>query len=146
MYADDAVMICDSSTPEELQTVLSQDFTNMCNWYLDNRLLINSKKTKLLLAGSKLMLSRFNDFEMETPGDQQIERVQSYKYLGLTADSKWTWKPHIKILLRKLGHRISVFNRIYHMLDNRTRIAYFNGLVLYLTLIMPMLYGGIREV
>ena len=76
MYADDAVMICDASTPEGLQSFWSQDFTNMCNQYLDYRLLINSKKTKFSFAGGKLMLTRFNDFEMQTPGDQQIERVQ----------------------------------------------------------------------
>jgi hypothetical protein len=43
-------------------------------------------------------------------------------------DEKWSWKPHIKDLLRKLG--LSVFNRINHMLDHKSRVAYFNGLVL----------------
>ena len=33
-------------------------------------------------------------------------------------------------LLKKLGHRLCLFNRIFHMLDNRTRIAFYNGLVL----------------
>ena len=42
----------------------------------------------------------------------------------------WSWRPHIRTLLRKLCHRISVFNRIFHMLDYQTCIAYYNGLVL----------------
>ena len=29
-----------------------------------------------------------------------------------------------------LGHCLSLFNRIVHLLDNRTRIAFYNGLVL----------------
>ena len=33
-------------------------------------------------------------------------------------------------MLKKLGHHLSVFNRIFYKLDNKTRIAYFNGLVL----------------
>jgi len=37
---------------------------------------------------------------------------------------------HINSLLQKLGHRLSVFNRIYHMLDKRNLMAYFDGLVL----------------
>ena len=37
---------------------------------------------------------------------------------------------HINSLLQKLGHRPSVFNRIYHMLDKRSLMAYFDGLVL----------------
>jgi len=50
--------------------------------------------------------------------------------MQVTMDAKWSWKPHISNLLRKLGHRHSLFNRTFHMLDNRTRIAFYNGLVL----------------
>ena len=67
--------------------------------------------------------------ELQSNGTQ-IDRVQSFKYLGVTMDSKWSWKLHISNLLKKLGHRLSLFNRVFHMLDNRTRIAFYNGLVL----------------
>ena len=129
LYADDAVLFCDASTRQELQVALEREFTKISNWYTDNRLTINVKKTKLMLAGSKRMLSLFEDFELQSNGTQ-IDRVQSFKYLGVTMDSKWSWKPHISNLLKKLGHRLSLFNRIFHMLDNRTRIAFYNGLVL----------------
>ena len=49
------------------------------------------------------MLSLFEDFELQTNGTQ-IDRVQSFKYLGVTTDAKWSWKPHISNLLKKLGH------------------------------------------
>ena len=82
-----------------------------------------------MLVGSKRMLSLFEDFKLQSNGTQ-IDRVQSLKYLGVTTDAKWSWKPHISNLLKKLGHRLSMFNRIFHMLDNRTRMAFYNGLVL----------------
>ena len=37
---------------------------------------------------------------------------------------------HVNSLLQTLGHRLSVFNRIYHMLDQKSLISNFNGLVL----------------
>ena len=37
---------------------------------------------------------------------------------------------HINSLLQKLGHQVSAFNRIYHMLGKRRLMAYFNVLVL----------------
>ena len=129
LYADDAVLFCDASTRQELQIALEREFTEISNWYTDNRLTINVKKTKFMLAGSKRMLSLFEDFELQ-PNGTHIDRVQSFKYLGVTTDAKWSWKPHISNLLKKLGHRLSLFNRIFHMLDNRTRIAFYNGLVL----------------
>ena len=35
---------------------------------------------------------------------------------------------HVNSLLQKLGHRLSLFNQICHMLDGKSLIAYFNGL------------------
>ena len=64
LYADDAVLFCDASTRQELQIALEREFTEISKWYTDNRLTINVKKTKLLLAGSKRMPSLFEDFEL----------------------------------------------------------------------------------
>ena len=41
----------------------------------------------------------------------------------------WTKHGTGNSLSRQLGHRLSSFNRILHMLDKQTRLAYFNGLV-----------------
>ncbi len=59
LYGDDAVLFCDASTRQELKIVLEREFTKISNWYTDNRLTINEKKTKLMLSGSKRMLSLF---------------------------------------------------------------------------------------
>ena len=75
------------------------------------------------------MLSLFDDVDLQINGTQ-IEGVQSCKCLGVTMDEKWSWRPYSSNLLKKLGDHLSLFNRIFYMLDNKTRIAYFNGLVL----------------
>ena len=75
------------------------------------------------------MLSQFNEFQFFTD-ERQLNRVPSVTHLGIVLDEKWKWKMHINRLLQKLGHRLPVLNRIYHMLDKRRLIVYFNGLVL----------------
>ena len=87
LYADDAVLFCDASTRQELQIALEREFTEISNWYTDNRLTINVKKTKFMLAGSKRILSLFEDFELQ-PNGTQIDRMQSFKYLGVTTNAK----------------------------------------------------------
>ena len=129
LYADDAVLSCTASTAVELQAILARELNHICEWYSANRLTINAKKTQLMLAGSKTKLSSFDDVELQM-NNAKVERVQSCKYLGITMDAQWTWRPHISNLIKKLGHRLSVFNRIRRMLDYKTRIAYYNGLVL----------------
>ena len=74
LYTDDAILFYDASTSEKLQTTLDREFTEISNWYTDNRLTINVKKTKLMLAGSKGMLSLFEDFELQ-PNGTEINRV-----------------------------------------------------------------------
>ena len=69
------------------------------------------------------MLSLFLDDVDLQMNSIQVERVKSCKYLGVTMDAKWSWKAHISNLLKKLGHRLSVFNRIFHMLD-KTRSGF----------------------
>ena len=82
-----------------------------------------------MLTGSKTILARFEDFQFQSEGGASIERVGYFKYLGVTADDKWSWKVHLRSLFRKLGHILTVFNRIRHVLDRKTRVAYLNGLV-----------------
>ena len=45
---------------------MSFDMTSLSDWYTDNKLTLNVKKTKLMLSGSKTMLSPFNDFQFST--------------------------------------------------------------------------------
>ena len=114
LYAD-AVLVYSASTPLKLYKILQRDFSLISDWYTDNRSTLNVKKTNIILAGSKTMLLKFEDFDFSLEGGQ-IDRVLSFNYLG--------------VILDQLGHWLSLFNRILHMLEKRTRLAYFNGLVL----------------
>ena len=84
------VLICTVSTSVELQAILARDFNWICDWYNENKLAINVKKTKLMLARSKTMLSLFDDVDLQMNGTQ-VERAKSCKYFGVTMDEKWSW-------------------------------------------------------
>lgn len=114
LYADDAVLLCAGSTAAELKESLCLGFTQICNWYHDNKLTLNVKKTKLMLTGSKNVkctdifcknvLTSFEDFQFKSDDDVIIDCVKSFKYPGVTIDKKWNWRPHIRNLIKKLGH------------------------------------------
>ena len=76
LYADDAVLVYSASTPLELIRILQRDFSFMLDWYTDNRLNLNVKKTKIMVAGGKTMLLKFEDFDFSLEGGQ-IDRVSS---------------------------------------------------------------------
>jgi len=86
LYADDAVLVVAASTSRELTDALRHDFNEICNWYISNKLTVNVK-TKLMLSGSKTMLSSFSDFTFSA-GEDQVNRVSSFNYLGVVLDEK----------------------------------------------------------
>ena len=53
------------------------------------------------------MLSSFSDFTFSA-GEDQVNQVSSFNYLGVVLDEKWKWKMHVNSLLQKLGHRLCV--------------------------------------
>ena len=62
----------------ELQAILERDFNLVCDCYSENKLAINVKKTKVMLAGSikkDHVFSSFDDVYLQMNGTQ-VERVQ----------------------------------------------------------------------
>ena len=91
LYADNAVLLCATSTAAELKEYLDTGFTQICKWHCDNKLTLNVNKAKLMLTGSKstFNLSALKNFEFKSEG-VFIGRVKSFKYLGVTTDEKWS--------------------------------------------------------
>ena len=73
LYADDAVLVVASSTSRELADAPRHDFNEISNWYISNTLTVNVKKAKLMLSGSKIMLSSFREFTLSAGEDQKRE-------------------------------------------------------------------------
>ena len=91
---------------------------------------IHDKRSLLSPFLSPYVVLFKNPRDTFSAGEDQVNRFSSFNYLGVVLDEKWKWKMHVNSLLQKLGHRLSVFNRIYHMLAEKSLTAYFNDLVL----------------
>ena len=77
LYGDDPVLVVAASTSRELMNALRHDFNEISNWYISNKLTVKVKKTKLMLSGSKTMLSSFSDFRFSA-GEDQVIRVSFF--------------------------------------------------------------------
>ena len=55
LYADDSCLMCQHKEVEEIEKVLNNDFENICDWFVDNKLSINfsEDKTKSILFASQ---------------------------------------------------------------------------------------------
>ena len=59
-----------------------------------------------------------------------LERVDTFKYLGLTIDQNMTWSGHIESLVSKANQRIGLLRRVKHLLQRHARITLYNALIL----------------
>ena len=86
---------------------MQRNYTLVCPWCEEHFLLQNVKKTKKMIIDFR---RNKNPLTPVLINNEEVERVKSYKYLGVTLDNALNWNPHIMTLLKKLNTRLYFFN------------------------------------
>ena len=62
-------------------------------------------------------------------GNENIERKNSVKFIGMIIDSKLEWKEHISCVKNKISSGIYAINKVKHILNHRhqTNIIFFTN-------------------
>ena len=116
---------------------MQSDINRLISWCNKNQLIINVKKTKCVLYGSKHVTrkTRLTPIKMN---DMELQYTDHYKYLGITVDCSLNYQKYIKELFKKSAHKIYILSKIRQYL---TRDA---ALQIYKTKVIPYLdYGDI---
>ena len=87
LYADNTAICATASNPKILKFYLETELSNVMNWYQRNKLVLNLTKTKSMLFGTSSQLAAYSDFNIQL-GDQTVEIVDKFKYLGFMLDSR----------------------------------------------------------
>ena len=74
LYANDTVIYYANKTAKNVDIALQNDLDKVSDWLEENKLLLNQKKTKVILFGTKPKLNKVNTFSILLKG-QEIERV-----------------------------------------------------------------------
>ena len=90
---------------------VSEDLESIASWCCANHLLINPDKTKLVLFGTRQLVSKLPDVTVSFLG-QQLCPVSSAKDLGVTLDSGLTFNNHISSLSSSLQSSLCQISRV----------------------------------
>ena len=99
-------------------TDLQQHLTSIRNWCFNNSLLINPDKAKLIVFGTKQMLSRLDDFKLSLLGKELTP-----------CDPQLSYDEHISKTLSSCASRLCQINRVKHVFDQKTLKLVINALV-----------------
>ena len=93
-----------------------------------NKLTLNTEKTQYMIFGSKSKLKKVTAFELRIKEDI-LERMTTFKYLGLHFDPTLTWTNHIKITATKLHTKLGKIERALPFLTAETKKLLLNTLI-----------------
>jgi len=132
LYADDAVLMTNTSSLPNAYNVINNDLQLLQEWANKWHMLFNPTKTKYMV------ISNSNDVNNNqlVINNTQIEQVSSFKQLGLFLDDKMTWETHINHIVLKATKKIGLLWRVSL---NFPRICAEN---IYTTTILPTLDYG----
>ena len=137
LYADDTVVYKAGMNIDEITRQLQEDLVNLSKWCKCNKLTVNIKKTKYVIFGLKSQTKRIKSHSMILD-NKTIERVNFYKYLGITLDMHLTFSKHIDNCYRLAAHKIYLLSKI------RRYINFQASQMIYKTMVLPYMdYGDL---
>ena len=125
LYADDTVIYYADKTAKEVEITLQNDIDKVSDWLEENKLLLNQKKTNMILFGTKPKLNKVNTFSILLKG-QEIERVVKFKYLGIIFDQCMTWREHVESAGGEVMKQLGLLSRIRNSLTLRAAKCVYN--------------------
>ena len=125
-FADDTMMIVASKDIEKVM-VRGNFVLGQTRKYMDsNKLILNEKKTQYLLYKPK----NKQKVEAKTKlkiNNQEIQKVDSARYLGVTIDSKLNFKDHFNKVKAKLIDGVKALKRTRQTLNFQAKYQLYNG-------------------
>ncbi len=114
IYADDTALLVHGKDSEELEHLLSDEFSIICRWFNANKLSVIEKKTRVMLFCNSR--SKHSGGQLKIPtaenSDEYLEQVQNTKYFGIELDGHLTFANHIDNLCCKVKSRAGI---LWHM-------------------------------
>ena len=105
LNADDTVLYCSADTIHCAINRLQLPFYIKEKQLSDLKLVLNCAKTKWIIC-TKVRSADFNSLKLCYRNGTTLERVTSYKYLGIWVDEKLDFKTHVNHLVKKLRTKL----------------------------------------
>ena len=132
LFADDILLLQSLSSPSDFKVTQSV-LNDINNWLTSNLLTVNSSKSKYMFFSLKPQHS-FDLFPSLYISNCLLERVYSYKYLGLILTCSLSWSSHISSIKKRSKKILGLIYRHFYP-HSSTPVL----LSLYKTIVRPIL-------
>ena len=125
-FADDTALVKTSNNLNQLIAYMNVMLYKIQSWCENNYLCLNLKKTKAMI----FTLKNYNkDLPQMTIGENVIEFVDKFKYLGLYFDSKLNFNHHITDISKKLSVMTGISRYVSPYLNLNSAVSFYYAFV-----------------
>ena len=143
LYADDTVIYIAHNNVQTALNLLQGDLNNLIEWCTDNKVTINTKKTKYCIYGMRSNVKRSKSLDtVLSLNNNRLDRVSSYKYLGFILDEHLNFNKHISEMCNLVSHKLYLLSRIRKLLTTQACITIFKTMVLSVNEYGDIIYSG----
>ena len=132
MYADDTSLSYQNYSIHQLNRTLNQDLKALDKWLRGNKLSLNVAKTQSMVISTKQKLaalkSRTEQLNLHIH-DNDLDGVQSIKYLGVHIDNTLDWKKHTQEVSKKISRSLGLIKYAKRFLPLDSLKNLYTGLV-----------------
>lgn len=126
-FADDTVMYYTHTDIDTCIRKINDDLKNMYNAINQHKLKLNVIKTKAMVISNK-KIQNVNDIKISI-NNEEISIVENVKYLGIWLDNKLKFNEHMNEIIKKIGKKAGVLNRIGHKLNIQQKIKFYKSCI-----------------
>ena len=107
LYADDTCLVFQNKNVKDIEKQLNEDFANICDWFVDNKLSIHfgEDKTKSILFASKRKIKKLQKLEI-IYNNIRIKQHSRLIYLGCTLEETMSGESMANKVVSKVNTRL----------------------------------------
>jgi exonuclease III len=127
LYADDVVLVNSHPLKKPISHIVQQDMSEILSFIRNKKLLLNPKKTRLMIAHSPHSKIALEDSVTLNNG-AVVERVTEVMHLGLLLDQHLKWDAHCAHLRGKLSSAAGMLWKLRHRLPLKIKKSIYHTL------------------
>ena len=125
MFADDCIIYTVANDFEPMHRKLQLDLDSFIMWCPQNGLKIHISKTKAMITTTNSRLRTLQNVCKFKIGDQLIQYVNQYNYLGLLLDNELTLIPLLKHVKKKVNYKLFALWKLRKYLTNQAAVLMY---------------------
>ena len=129
MYADDTTIYfnLEDFDPYNLERDINNELEKINLWLKMNKLSLNVQKTKLMIFHRRQ--KQINELNISINGTD-IERVESFNFLGLHIHESLSWRTHTDIVRNKISKVVGILYRLNNIFPKYILQTLYNSLIM----------------